>query len=121
MRNIIKWLGGALMAAGVLGFVPALTPDDNLLGIFQVNGLHNIIHIATGAGLWYAAKAEDDQAKMYLKVFGVVYALVAVLGFMAGEEPILGLIDNNMADNWLHVGLTALFLYAGFRNQPLDA
>lgn len=121
MRNIIKWLGIALIATGVLGFVPAATPDGNLLGIFHVNGLHNIIHLATGAVLWMTATAEDDTAKMYLKVLGVVYGLVAVLGFMAGEEPILGLIDNNMADTWLHVVFAAMFLYWGFRNQPLEA
>ena len=58
---------------------------------------------------------------MYLKVFGVVYALVALLGFMAGDEPILGLVANNMADNWLHVVFTALFLYWGFGSRTVEA
>ena len=113
-NNVIRWLGIILMAVGVLGFVPALTPDDLLLGIFHVNALHNLIHIVTGGALWYAAGATEPGASGLLKTLAVVYGLVAILGFMVGEGEILGLVANNGADNLLHLVLTALFAYWGF-------
>ncbi len=46
--------GIVFLAIGILGFVPSITaPDANgmpmLLGIFHVNTLHNIVHLASGA------------------------------------------------------------------------
>ena len=50
----------------------------------------------------------------FFKIFGVVYGLVAVLGFFAGDQPLLGIIAHNMADMWLHVAIAAVSLYLGF-------
>src|SRR5690242_2792264 len=41
-------LGAVLLLVGILGFVPALAPDNNLLGIFAIDGFHNVIHILSG-------------------------------------------------------------------------
>jgi hypothetical protein len=51
---------------------------------------------------------------LFFKVFGVVYALVAVLGFVSGDQPLLGLIAHNTADLWLHVVIAAVSLWIGF-------
>src|SRR4051812_32214391 len=44
--------GLVFLLVGILGFVPAATPDTNgmpmLLGIFHVNTVHNFIHLASG-------------------------------------------------------------------------
>jgi hypothetical protein len=53
-------------------------------------------------------------ARVYFRVFGVVYALVAVLGFYAGNGMLLGLISNNAADTWLHVAIAVVALVLGF-------
>jgi hypothetical protein len=51
-------------------------------------------------------------ASLYFKVFGVVYALVAVIGLtMSGL--VLGMMMN-MADNILHVVIAAAALWIGF-------
>jgi hypothetical protein len=47
-----------------------------------------------------------------LKIVGVVYALVAILGFFAGDM-LLG-VALNAADHWLHVFLAIVLLVAGF-------
>ncbi|HEX9159670.1 MAG TPA: DUF4383 domain-containing protein, partial [Rhizomicrobium sp.] len=51
-------------------------------------------------------------AGMALRVVGIIYALVAVLGFVMGDS-VFG-IAMNMADHWLHVALALVILYAGF-------
>ena len=84
-----------------------------LLGVFHVNAAHNIIHLVSGLFALYAAMTSASATKMYFQVFGVVYALVAVLSFVSGTD-IFGFIANNMADAWLHTVIALVALYAGF-------
>jgi hypothetical protein len=53
-------------------------------------------------------------SRIYFRVFGVIYGLVAVMGFMVGDGMLLGLISNNTADTWLHVAIAAVSLLFGF-------
>lgn len=111
----LAWVVGIVLTlVGILGFVPGVTNASGLLlGIFQIDPLHNIVHILTGVLAIVAAMGSGTYVSLYFKVFGVVYALVAVLGLAMGS-PILGLISANMADHVLHLVLAAVFLYAGF-------
>jgi hypothetical protein len=85
-----------------------------LLGIFHVNAAHNYVHLASGVAALLCGMAGVGAAKNYFRIFGLVYALVAVLGFMNGDAPLLGMISNNMADTWLHVGIAVVSLFLGF-------
>ncbi len=49
-----------------------------------------------------------------LKIFGVVYAILAIVGFVMGGDMLFGLIDNSLADQVLHLALGVVFLWAGF-------
>ena len=112
-KTIISVLGVVLTLVGIIGFIPALTPDGNLLGIFAVNSLHNVVHLLTGLAALYAVyMGGPTMVKLYAQVFGVVYALVSVLGLIAGN--LLGLFPINGADNGLHLLLTIVLLYVGF-------
>ena len=114
MLKTFTWTFGVIFTAiGVLGFVPALAADNMLLGIFEIDTLHNIIHLATGLMALYIAWGAMGYAQMYFKVFGVVYAIVAVVGLLQGDS-VLGLIAVNMADNALHLIVAAAALWAGF-------
>lgn len=113
IKKLAILFGVVFLAVGVLGFVPGITNDnDLLLGIFQVGTLHNIIHIASGLAA-LAAAGEADYARLYFKIFGAVYALVAIVGIVQGDT-VLGLIDINTADNVLHVVLAVAILGVGF-------
>ena len=111
--------GIVFLAVGVLGFVPGVTttgPDGMpmLLGIFHVNTAHNLVHIVSGAIFLFAAMSGAGAARLWFQIFGVIYAIVAVLGFMNPAGPLLGMISNNPATTWLHVGLAAAMLLIGF-------
>ena len=106
--------GIVFLAVGILGFVPGITKDEMLLGTFHVNAVHSIIHIVSGAIFLFASMAGAAAASLWFKVFGLVYAVVAVLGFMNPNGPLLGMVSNNPADTWLHVGLAAAMLLIGF-------
>lgn len=114
MVQTLAWIFAVVfIAVGVLGFVPGLTNDGMLLGMFEVDPLHNIIHLASGILAALAAWGSASYASLYFKVFGVVYAIVTVVGFVQGDS-VLGLIGVNMADNVLHLAIAAVALWAGF-------
>lgn len=113
MVQKLAWVFGIVFTLiGTLGFVPALTPEGNLLGVFTVDPLHNIIHLLSGI-LALGAVLAGNYARLYFQVFGVVYGIVAVVGFMQGDS-VLGLIMTNTADHILHLVIAAVALWAGF-------
>src|ERR1700738_5092766 len=93
--------GIVFLAVGILGFVPGVTTDVNgmpmLLGIFHVNTAHNFVHIASGVVFLLCGMAGAGPSRMFFKIFGLVYALVAVLGFMNPAGPLFGMVSNNVA------------------------
>lgn len=116
-QKIAMIFGVVMLVVGILGFVPGITSDGHLLGIFEVDAIHNIIHVLTGV---LALVFMKKNAKMFFKVFGVVYLLVTLLGFFMNGS-ILGLFMVNMADNVLHLAIAGLALWLGFRKEGMGA
>lgn len=117
LKNLAMVFGVVFLAVGILGFVPGITNDeDMLLGIFQVSTLHNVIHILSGIAALAAVKS-DEYARLYFLIFGAVYTLVALVGWVDGET-VLGLIDVNTADNALHTVLAIAILGTGLVLKP---
>ncbi len=114
LKKIGLAFGVIFVLVGLAGYVPALTPDGKLLGMFAVNGPHNLVHLATGVIALAIALGSPANLSLFFKVFGVVYALVAVLGFFSGDQPLLEVIAHNTADLWLHVVIAAVSLWIGF-------
>lgn len=106
--------GVAFLFVGVLGFVPGATFDQMMFGVFHVNPAHNAVHLLSGAVALFAGLTSTAYARIYFRVFGVVYGLVAILGFYIGNGMLLGVVSNNMADVWLHVAIALLALWLGF-------
>jgi hypothetical protein len=113
--------GIVFLAIGVLGFVPGVTTNDMLLGIFMVNTAHSIVHIASGAIFLIASMSGAGAARLWFQLFGIIYAIIAVLGFMTPNGMLLGMISNNPADTYLHVGLAAAMLLTGFATPKQTA
>ncbi|NCN52258.1 DUF4383 domain-containing protein [Candidatus Parcubacteria bacterium] len=114
-KKLAQVFGVVFLLIGILGFVPGITTTGHLLGIFEVDILHNVIHILTGIlALVFAGSA----AKMFFKVFGIVYLIVTVVGFVQGDT-VLGLIGVNLADNVLHLVVAAVALYVGFKKDTM--
>ena len=108
-RTVAMIVGGVLLLVGLLGFV-----WDPVLGLFEVGVVHNVIHLLTGAVLLAAAFMNHGMyARTTNITLGVVYLIVALLGFFAPS--ILGaIIEYNVADNWLHLALGVVLAGVGF-------
>ena len=116
-------VGAVLTIAGIIGFFynasfavgNDINASDPVFGLLAVNAWHNIVHILTGLlGLLAAGYA----ARTYALGLGLVYLLVAFLGFIefgTGDlnDTILQFIPTNTEDNFLHLALGLLGLAAG--------
>lgn len=108
-KTLATVLGAVLTVVGVAG----LFVENSLLG-FNVNLLHNLVHIVSGLlGLLAGLTADGAYAKWYNVGFGIVYLLVAVLGLL-GVAAVMSLLNLNSADNWLHLLIAVVALGVGF-------
>jgi hypothetical protein len=134
VRNAAKAVGVVFLLVGILGFVPGITsniyPIDfaghegnaELLGIFEVSILHNVVHLLFGAaGLAMAKNAKS--ATSYLIGGGVIYLVLALYGVLIGHDTSANFVPLNDADNVLHLvlglGMVALGLI-GLRATKAD-
>lgn len=107
-RTLSYVFGAILVVVGLWGFV-----QNPILGIFDANSAHSVVHLVTGLVLLAVALWAPASSALGLKVFGIIYAIVAILGFVMSGM-ILGVIDNTLMDNLLHVVLALVFLWGGF-------
>jgi Domain of unknown function (DUF4383) len=120
-------IGAVLLVAGIIGFFYSAafgTPGnvDAVLGILDVNGWHNLVHVASGALGLLAFASGPVASRTYALAFGAVYLAVAIWGFIIGSgEAILTLIPVNTEDNILHLILGALGLGAYAASNPAAA
>ena len=113
-------IGAVLVVAGIIGFFYSSSfgspgDVDSVFGILNVNGWHNLVHIATGGlGLLAAGYA----ARQYALGLGAVYIVIAIWGFIIGSgDNILGFIPVNTEDNVLHLLIGLAGLGAGLATQ----
>lgn len=117
-------LGVVFLAVAVLGFIPGITTnyDDlgfagkdsgaELLGLFQVSVLHNIVHGLFGV-LGLVLARTWDGARLYLVGGGLVYVLLFVYGLVVSESSDANFVPFNDADDVLHVGLAVAMIGGG--------
>jgi hypothetical protein len=118
--------GVTLVGAGIVGFFYSADfgdpgKVDGVLGILDVNGWHNVVHIATGL-IGLAVAGSYGSARAYAIGFGAVYVAIAVWGFIAGDgSNLLGIIPVNTEDNFLHLLIGVAGLGAGFATPTVPA
>jgi hypothetical protein len=111
--------GVVFLLVGLMGlFVPngmGMEADNEttgkLLGLFPVNLLHNLVHLAFGA--WgIAASRSHSGSRGYGKAGAVIYGLLVLLAFV--DPTTFGLVPIGSNDIWLHAVLAAGLAYIGF-------
>src|SRR5437879_6047973 len=108
--------GVIYLAVGILGFLPFLggsftMTTTTLLGLFNINLLHNLVHVVIGiAGL--AAVTSLPNARRFCQVVGVVLLVLGALGVFVANP--LGLLYIGELDIPLHLDSGAVMAYFGF-------
>ena len=116
-------IGVIFIAVGLLGFVdnPIIGDSDN--AIFHADTLHNWVHIGSGILFVLVALAMPASASAVLVLFGIVYAILGVIGFFSigseGFGKVLGFLHINGADNYLHIALGLVIFLAGIASRKV--
>jgi hypothetical protein len=116
-RTVALVLGAVYVLVGIVGFIILPSGEGDLLGVFPVNMLHNIVHILIGAALLYGATA-TPTAVLVSRVVGIVLVVIGLLGIPFPEG--FGLVPLGGPDILLHLLSGAVLLYIGFM-APVEA
>lgn len=110
-KTYSQWGGIILLVLGILGFVVS---GPKIFGL-NSDPLEDVIHVVVGALLAYAGfRGTAAQASMWSKVFGVVFLVVGVVGFLSTN--LLGLLPGGVGafDNIVHLIYGAIGAWAGW-------
>jgi hypothetical protein len=119
-RTLVQLAAAAVAATfllvAVLGFVPGITTnyselsfaghesEAQLLGLFQVSVLHNIVHGLFGV-IGLALSRSIAGARSFLIGGGAVYLVLTAYGSLIDLDSAVNFVPVNVADNFLHLGL----------------
>ena len=111
-KSVSLAFGLAFVAGGLLGFIP--NPVVSGDGFFEVNVMHNLLHVLVGAVFIIGAMLSEKAARRTLHSLSVAGVALAILGFAAKSDLLLGLVHVNEADKWLHAVLAIVIVAAAF-------
>ena len=117
-RLIGTIFGAVYILVGLLGFAVTggvdfiATEGGLLLGIFEVNPLHNVAHLLIGAALLIAGLSSASAAKATNTTVGAVYLLLGLVGFFIADSA-LNILALNTADHFLHLASAIVLLGVG--------
>lgn len=129
-QRFAQVFGAIYVLVGILGFIPPLIVpklpavalgipalSGFLIGLFAVNWLHSVTHLAIGAaGL--ASYRSPAGARSYALALGVLYLVLFLFGLIPGLSSVFGLLPLfGPADVLLHL-LTALIAFGAYFASP---
>ena len=109
------------MLLGLLGFVA-----PGFMGM-HLSPLHNVVLLLSGAAaIYFGLKATQAAARTFCIVFGVLYGLLGLAGFVAGgQDYIFTIIPGTLVlgtmDHLVHLILGAIFLSVGWGRRAATA
>lgn len=125
-KTVATIMGVVFILAGLVGFI-----SNDLLG-FHLTFFHNAgVHLLSGAvSLYFGLKGTLAGARLFDLIFGAVYALIGVVGFLAGSsqspsagvpgpasehlfKAVPGHLELGTSDHVLHIVLGLIFIVGG--------
>ena len=118
--------GIVYVLVGILGFIPGMVATPGaapqlavnagygyLMGLFPINILHNIVHLAVG--FWgLLSYRRYSSARTYCRGLAIFYGLLTIMGFLPVLNTTFGLIPIFGHDIWLHAVTALIAAYFGF-------
>jgi hypothetical protein len=127
IRKFALIFGVIYLLVGVLGFIPGVNDHSHadmpviavdsfygrLLGLFPVNIMHNIVHLAVGAWGMLASKSVA-ASRLFGKGLAILYGLLTIMGLIPATQTLFGIAPIFGHDVWLHALSAAIAAYFGF-------
>jgi Domain of unknown function (DUF4383) len=121
-KKIATALGAVFIVVGLIGFAA-----PTVMGM-HLSVAHNIVHLVSGAlALYFGLKGTPAGARTFCILFGAVYGLLGLVGFVAGtgSDRMFTVIPDQLMlgtmDHVVHLVLGAVFLIAGLYKKPMIA
>jgi hypothetical protein len=132
IRTVVNVLGAVMLVVGLIGFV-----NHDFMGM-HLNPMHNLIHLVTGIGsLYFGIKGTDRGLRIWCRTFGLVYALLGLVGIFMGPgtvtlRDLAGQTDSHLwkmipkhlefgfADSIVHILTGIVFLAMGLIPASVD-
>lgn len=114
LRGMALIFAIVFLLLGILGFIPALTPNHVLFNFFSVGIFLNIFYILIGL-LALSASGSRVYARLFFKFFGVIFAAIAIWGFAMNGE--LRLVHTSIYDSFFYLLAAIIALYLGFTSK----
>ena len=118
-NRVIGLIFGAIyIVIGLVGFTATTgigffaTNGGLLIGLFEVNLAHNLLHLLIGVALFIAALAGPKLSALANSGVGAVFLLLGLAGLFLVDSQ-FNFLALNVADNVLHFGSAAVLLAAG--------
>ncbi len=115
-QSVAKLFGVVFILVGVIGFFSgSMNMSTGMeLGLFPVNIVHNLVHILIGVWGLSAARTPGG-ATAFCKQAGVLYLLLAILGFIPSiVDALASVVPIGGNDRFLHLALGLILMYFGF-------
>jgi hypothetical protein len=107
-------VGVVLLIIGVIGLL-----TSSLLGA-PTTVTHNLIHLVSGAIGAYTGFTGNGY-RAFAQIFGIVYTLVGVIGFLTAATLAGFGVPVNTSYNLIHLVVGLAGLYAGFTGEAVTA
>ena len=78
------------------------------------NMIQNIVHVILGLAILMSVM---KSKAMLLKIVGIIFAIVGILGFAMSGDTVLGIVVDSTATNSLHLILGVVILLIAFMNK----
>jgi hypothetical protein len=110
---------GELVVISAQPYLTITASSGHLFGLFPVNLLHNLVHVAFGIG-GLVGYRDFPSARFYARVVAITYAVLTVMGLIPGLKTFFGLVPLYGHDIWLHAVLAIIAAYFGFVARPAE-
>ncbi len=114
LRGMALIFAIVFLLLGILGFIPAFTPNHVLFNFFSVGIFLNIFYILIGL-LALSASGSMAYARLFFKFFGVIFAAIAIWGFAMNGD--LWLVHTTISDSFFYLLAAIIALYLGFTSK----
>lgn len=130
VSSAARILGIVYIIVGIAGFIPGISPPvppdvaaahplavasgyNNVLGLFTVNVIHDLVHIVVG--IWgVVAAATFLGSRSFFRTIAVVFGLLFLLGLIPATSTLFGLAPLFGPDAFLHLLTAVVAAYFGW-------
>jgi len=117
-KKLTVTFGWIFVALGVLGLISNPLIGNAPGALLAADTARTVVNFLSGIIFLWVAYGASHSSKKTLKIFGIVYLLIAIFGFFSSSGSVLGLIATNTADNWLALIFALACLWVGVSTPP---